>query len=46
MESIDNRIFVDNDTKESLLLDLPPEEINRLYEETFNNHDNVIKEST
>lgn len=27
--------FVDNDTPESLKLDLPPEEIDRLYEEAF-----------
>ena len=44
MESTDNRIFVDNDTKESLLLDLPPEEIDRLYEEIFNNQSNDEKE--
>lgn len=32
--------FIDNDTPESLKLDLPPEEIDRLYEETFGNECN------
>lgn len=27
--------YIDLDTREDLLLDLPPEEIDRLYEETF-----------
>lgn len=27
--------YIDLDTQEDLLLDLPPEEIDRLYEETF-----------
>ncbi len=34
-KSTNENIFIDYDTPEDLLLDLPPEEIDRLYEETF-----------
>lgn len=31
----EENVFVDNDTPESLLLDLSAEEIDKLYDETF-----------
>lgn len=38
--------YIDLDTREDLLLDLPPEEIDRLYEETFNKSNSKVKSDT
>lgn len=36
----DEKIFVDNDKSEDLLLDLPSDEIDKLYYETFETNNN------
>ncbi len=40
MPKYKDMIFDDNETSEDILLDLPPEEIDRLYEKVFGKEDN------
>lgn len=38
--------YIDLDTREDLLLDLPPEEIDRLYDETFGKGESNSKDKS